>query len=200
MVSGAVTRLGVPVERVILWGFMASGKSAVGAELARRLGWEHVDLDREIERREGRSIAEIFRAEGEAYFRRLEVETTSGLIDRKDVVFACGGGWVTNPASARLMPPGSLTVWLQASPEAVLARVQAAGETEIRPLLAGPDPEATMRRLLAEREPLYRRADLVIRTDDRDVGSIAQELEARARGAASAPQDSSSAKHNADQG
>ena len=187
-------------ERVILWGFMGSGKSVVGGELARRLGWEHIDLDWEIERRQGRPISEIFRVEGEPYFRRLEVETTRQLIARSEIVFSCGGGWVTNSASSSLIPPGSLTVWLQVSPETMLARVRAEGEWQVRPLLAGPDPEASVRRLLAEREPLYRRAELTISTDDRDVPDIVREIEARARPVADVPHASSSKKDDADQG
>ena len=137
------------VDRVILWGFMGCGKSAVGALLARRLGWEHIDLDREIERRDGRTIPAIFREEGEPAFRRLEVEATRALIVRRRVVFSCGGGWVTNPESWQLVPPGSLTVWLHVSPEVALSRVRADGGGAVRPMLDTSDPEAAARALRA---------------------------------------------------
>jgi shikimate kinase len=171
----------VVVERVVLWGFMASGKSAVGAELARRLGWEHLDLDLEIERLDGRTVPEIFREEGEPFFRRLEVEATRALIGRPHSVFSCGGGWVTNPESSRLVPPGTLTVWLQVSPETALARIRADRDGRLRPMVNTPDPAATALALLAAREPLYRRADLTVSTDGRDVRAIADDIEARMR-------------------
>jgi shikimate kinase len=187
-------------ERVILWGFMASGKSAVGAELARRLGWDFLDLDEEIERRDGRPVPEIFRAEGEPFFRRLEVETTRAVVGRSRTVFSCGGGWVTNPECSPLVPPASLTVWLQVSPETALARIRADREGRLRPMVDTPDPEATARRLLAAREPLYRRADLTISTDGRAVRSIAEDIEARLRTPAGAPPESSHTKDHADEG
>jgi shikimate kinase len=155
----------VSVERVVVWGFMASGKSAVAAGLAERLGWEHLDLDAEIVRHAGCSIAELFRTAGEAAFRELEAEVTRTTLDRTRTVFSPGGGWITNPAHAAGLPEGTLTVWLQASPEVVLARVRADRSGIERPLLSTPDPAAAIRRLLAEREPLYRRADLAVDTD-----------------------------------
>ena len=187
------------MERVVLWGFMASGKSAVGARLAERLEWEYVDLDREIERRDGRPIPAIFREEGEPFFRRLEVEATRTLIGRSRVVLSCGGGWITNPESAQLVPPRSLTVWLQVSPEVALSRVRADGGVA-RPMLDRPDPEAAARALLAEREPLYRRADVAIGTDGREIDAIVSEIEAHVRESAGAPQVSSSRKAHADEG
>lgn len=194
--SGAPTG----VERVVLWGFMASGKSTVGEALARSLGWELVDLDREIERREGRTIAEIFAAEGEAAFRRVEVEVTREQIGRSRVVVSCGGGWVTNPESASLVPPRSLTVWLRVSPERVLERVRGDGDGPVRPLLAGDDPAVTVRRLLAAREPLYSRADLVVDTDGVGVGDIARQIETRVRESAPRRSNGSSSKAHADEG
>jgi shikimate kinase len=96
----------VTPRRVVLWGFMASGKTAVGAALARRLAWEHLDLDAEVVRRAGCSIAELFRTRGEPEFRRLEAEATAAVIDREEVVLSPGGGWITNPDLPRLLPAG----------------------------------------------------------------------------------------------
>ena len=188
------------MERVVLWGFMASGKSAVGARLAERLGWEYVDLDREIERREGRAIAAIFRDEGEPFFRRLEVETTRALIGRSRLVFSSGGGWITNPEALRLLPPRTLTVWLQVSPETALARVREDSGGAVRPMLDRPDPEAAARALLAAREPLYRTADLTISTEGRAVDALVHDIEARVREPAEAPTESTSPKAHADEG
>lgn len=169
------------VERVVLWGFMASGKTAVGRALARRLGWRHVDLDAEIVRREGRAIAEIFRTDGEAAFRGMEEAVTRELIAGRRLVLSPGGGWITNPAVRALVPSGTLTVWLRVSPEQVLARARADASGIERPLLATPDPAATIRRLLEAREPLYRQADLRIETDGVAVERIVDLVEARVR-------------------
>ncbi len=174
------------VARVVLLGFMASGKTTVGGLLARRLGWRHLDLDEEIEREEGRSVAEIFRAEGEAYFRRREAETTERVLEAPHTVISPGGGWATNPSLTGRLPAGTLSVWLRVSPEEVLRRL---GEAEVRrrPLLAGPDAAATVRRLLRERETLYRRAARAVDTDARHAADVAREIESFVRGASSAP-------------
>lgn len=173
-----------PVERVVLVGSMCSGKSTVAEELARRLGWEHLDLDRWIEAREGRTVPEIFRVEGEARFRALEAEATAEVAGRSCVVLAPGGGWITNPALLERLGPGTLAVWLQVSPEVVLER--AGPRREGRPLLDVPDPLGAVRRLLAEREPLYRLAGFAVSTDALDAASVASliENEIRTRGAA----------------
>jgi shikimate kinase len=158
---------------------MASGKSAVGAELARRLGWTHVDLDREIEAFAGRRIPDIFAADGEAAFRRMEAEATARVAGRASIVLSPGGGWVTQPALLEALGPGTLSVWLRVSPEAAVRRAsEAPGE---RPLLAGADPLGAVRRLLAAREALYARADLHLDTDARAVGSIVDDIERHIR-------------------
>lgn len=168
----------VPIERVLLWGFMASGKTAVGSALAERLGWEHLDLDDEIVRRAGKPIASIFRDEGEAAFRELERECSRDLLDRPRTVLSPGGGWITNPGVLDRIPPNTLTVWLRVSPEAVLERLRANPGGPERPLLSTPDPQTRIRQLLAEREPAYSRAERTIPTDGRDVESIVAEIEA----------------------
>ncbi|HEX2187255.1 MAG TPA: shikimate kinase [Longimicrobiaceae bacterium] len=172
------------VDRVVLVGFMCSGKTTVAAELARRLGWEHLDLDRVIEAREGRTVREIFREEGEARFRELEAEATAEVAARRGVVLAPGGGWITNPALLERLGPGTLAVWLRVSPETVVER--AGPVREARPLLDVPDPFGAVRRLLAEREPLYRLAGFAVSTDALDPASVASliENEIHTRGAA----------------
>lgn len=169
---------------MVLVGFMCSGKSSVAAALARRLGWEHVDLDAAIEAREGRTVPEIFRAEGEAYFRAREAELTAELAGRHGVVLSPGGGWITNPALLERLGADTLTVWLQVAPETVLAR--AGPDRGGRPLLDVPDPLPTVRRLLEAREPFYRLAGLAVPTDALDVESVASliERQVRTRGAA----------------
>jgi shikimate kinase len=177
---------GGPVRRVVLVGFMTSGKTTVGAALAQRLGWRHLDLDAEIERAEGRTVAEIFAARGESAFRRLEAELTPRLLARERSVLSVGGGWVSGPAW-RALPEGTLSVWLRVSAEEVLRRAGPATRRRTRPLLAVADPEAEVRRLLREREPLYRLAEVSTATDGRDAAQVAAEIERIVRGRDAAP-------------
>jgi shikimate kinase len=163
-------------ERIVLIGFMASGKTEVGRELAERLGWRHVDLDEEISRREGCTIAEIFESRGEAAFRALEVEVTAAVASESEVVISTGGGWVTNAGLHDSLPPGTLTVLLRVSPTEVLRRIAAGEGQPVRPLLATEDPTGRVTELMAAREPLYNRADLIVETEHRSVRRIAEEI------------------------
>lgn len=161
---------------MVLVGFMAAGKTAVGAELARRLGWTHLDLDALIESREGRRIAEIFATDGEARFRRMETQATRDAGHLHGVVLTPGGGWITRPGNLRALGPGTLSVWLKVSPEEAVRRAGAApGE---RPLLAGPDPLGAARRLLETRTPLYARAGLHVDTEGTPPETVATIIEA----------------------
>jgi shikimate kinase len=173
---------GAPVARVVLVGMMAAGKTAVGAALAARLGWTHVDLDREVERRAGRSVARIFAEEGEARFRVREAEAAAALAGRPRVVLSTGGGWGADAGALDALGPGTLAVWLRVPPEEAVRRAAAApGE---RPLLAGADPLAAVRRLLEAREQRYARAAVRVETGGRTVEQVTTEIEAavRARG------------------
>lgn len=166
-------------HRILLVGFMGAGKTAVGAELARRLGWRHLDLDACIEAGAGLSVAEIFAREGEAGFRRREHAATRAVAGQREVVVSTGGGWVQDPANWQLLGGDSTLVWLRVRLETALARAAAGGAT--RPLLAGPDPEARAAALMAAREPLYARADLTLDADDLSPGRAAAEILTRLR-------------------
>jgi shikimate kinase len=168
------------IRRVVLLGFMCAGKSTVGERLAAQLGWEHLDLDTEIEHREGRRIAEIFRTDGEAYFRALEAKLTLELANRWNVVLSPGGGWITNAGLLEALQPATVTVWLQVSPREVLARLGARADE--RPLLDTPDPLGTIKQMLADREPLYQRADLVVPTGCRGVQAVVADIQDFLRG------------------
>jgi shikimate kinase len=141
---------------VVLVGFMGSGKSAVGRVLARRLGYVFEDMDRRIEERARRTIAEIFRDEGEEAFRKLEQEEALALSRLTRRVVASGGGAFARPDTRALLQKGALTVWLRCDIGRILSRVTADGS---RPLAGNRD---IMRALLAEREPSYRMADAAV--------------------------------------
>jgi shikimate kinase len=147
--------------RVVLVGFMGAGKSTVGRRLARRLGYRFEDMDRRIEARAGRTIARLFRERGEAAFRELEREEASAVQALSNVVVAAGGGAFAQQATRTLLQQGALTVWLQCSLEAAVARLRPDGR---RPLAANRE---IMRALLAEREPSYRQADVAVDTSGR---------------------------------
>jgi shikimate kinase len=163
------------LTRLVLLGFMGAGKSTVGPILARRLAWEFVDLDREIEKSARLSIPEIFSSRGEAAFRKIEADATARVIGRERIVLAPGGGWLMNEQVTQRGEAGTVTVWLRVSPEEVLRRV--GSRRDGRPLLSVADPDAVVRRLLAEREPLYQTADLIVDTDGRAARAVATEIQ-----------------------
>lgn len=164
------------VRRVLLIGFMASGKTTVGRLLAERLGWRFVDVDEEVVRRSGQTVPEIFREHGESVFRALEARLAAEVRSAERAVIAPGGGWVTAPGALDDLPDGTFVVWLRVSAEEAVRRVGGGAD---RPMLAGADPLDRARTLIAERESLYRRADLVLDVDDRTVSDIAEEIAAR---------------------
>ncbi len=152
------------MRNVVLIGFMGTGKSEVGRRLARRLGWAFVDTDRAIEAREGAPVARIFARRGEGYFRDVEAAVVAEVAGRWRTVVATGGGVVLRAENmARLRRSG----WVVAltAPAEVLAR--RLGDGRGRPLLSGGDVREAVGRLLDQRRPLYRDADLVV-----DVSSV----------------------------
>jgi len=161
-------------RRVLLVGFMGSGKSTVGRLLADALGWEFVDLDDEVERDQKRSVAAIFAESGEPRFRAVEARLGERLLARDRVVLAAGGGWAATPGRLRSLPEGTLSVWLKVGPDEAVRR--AAPLAGARPLLAGADPVGAARKLLSAREPFYAEADLEVDTEDRSIKDVAAEI------------------------
>ncbi len=159
----------------MLIGFMCSGKSTVGRLLADRLGWELIDFDETIERREDQRIADIFREHGEAHFRRLEAQLTGEVEARTGVVLVPGGGWVTQHGLVESLRPSSLFVWLRVRPDTVYDR-RSRLELMDRPLLDVDDPRAAIQDLLTAREPLYRQADVTIDTDGKRAEEVAERI------------------------
>lgn len=143
---------------------MGAGKTTIGRQLARTLGLEFLDSDREIERRSGVDIPTIFDFEGESGFRRRERAMIEALTQHDDIVLATGGGVVLDPDNRRDLAGRGTVVYLETSVDEQLRRTR---HDRNRPLLQADDRRATLERLDAERAPLYREiADVVIPTDD----------------------------------
>lgn len=135
----------------------------MGERLASHLGVPFVDLDREIEREAGQSVAEIFARDGEGGFRALEREATRRLALAPSGVVSPGGGWITQPDVVSLLRPPARIVHLRVSPATALARM--GNEVGLRPLLRGSDPLAQLARLERERAAAYATADAVLDTE-----------------------------------
>ncbi|RMD60242.1 MAG: 3-dehydroquinate synthase, partial [Nitrospirae bacterium] len=160
--------------KIVLTGFMATGKSSTGRELAKRLGYEFVDTDELIVEREGMSIKEIFEKKGEPYFRELEKRIVKEVSKRDSVVIAPGGGAIKDEENMRALKRNGIMICLRAEPEEILRRVKS--EEGVRPLLNVPDPLSEIKRLLREREKFYREADFSLDTDDKDVDTVVDEI------------------------
>ena len=158
---------------ITLTGFMGSGKTTVGKVLADFLGCPFMDLDDLIVKKAGKSIPEIFAQDGEPAFRQLEARLLRQTVEKyteNTVVLALGGGAVTTPASAALLHEKSVCIYLRATLETLLARLE--GETAGRPLA-----DASLAERLAAREPLYEEtAHVVIDTDGLTPEEVADEI------------------------
>lgn len=156
---------------------MGSGKTTTGRSLAARLGWRFADLDSEIEKAAGRSVAKIFEDEGETAFRKRETEALRAILVDADapLVLALGGGTLLSEENRQLVRQHCQCVWLKASPEALSDRL--AREAEGRPLLAGQDLRTRIATLLASREATYREAaDVAVDTDGVDQEEIVKRI------------------------
>lgn len=164
---------------LVLIGYRGTGKTTVARELARRLGWDWVDADVEVELRAGKSIAAIFADDGEPRFRDLEAAVIAELAQRPRTVVAAGGGVVLRPENrAVLAEAREGVVWLRASVATLVARIAADATTAARrPALTAAGSVAEVGPLLAEREPLYQAvATVAIETDDRSPQAIVEDL------------------------
>ena len=158
--------------KIVLTGFMGAGKSATGKILARQLNLEFIDTDSIIKERTGQSIKEIFQLQGEPFFRYLE-KTVVAEVARKDgVVIAAGGGVILDPANRRNLKKNGIVIFLMVSPDEIRKRV--AGDAS-RPLLNTSQKE-TIKNLLSQRLPFYRKADICVDTDNKTPQAVAQEI------------------------
>ncbi|QHW34350.1 shikimate kinase [Paenibacillus rhizovicinus] len=162
-----------PLQHVVLIGFMGTGKSTVGKQLARRLGCSTCDVDAEIVKREGEEIASIFSSRGENAFRAAETEALEAVLSTRDtLVVATGGGAVLAPANRELMMKNGFVVALTADPEQLIARVS---QDPDRPLLEGNVRERVYK-LLEDRKHAYDFAHLTIDTTTLAVEEVVERI------------------------
>ena len=160
---------------IALIGLRGAGKSTLGKLLAKKIGWNFVELNKEIETQNGLSVAEIIALYGQEGFRRLEQAALTELLARKELtVLATGGGIVSEPVTFDLILSSFYTIWLKAEPEEHMARVRKQGD--LRPMADDRSAMAELRNILTSREPLYARANAVVDTAGLSVDAAAARL------------------------
>ena len=159
---------------IVLVGMMGVGKSSIGRRLGARLGVPFVDADAEIEKAAGMSIADIFARHGEADFRSGEARVIARLLEGGPQVLATGGGAVMNPDTRAAIKAKGVSIWLHAEFDVLMRRI--AKRKKDRPMLQTVDPAATLRQLLAEREPIYVQSDLTVQSREVPHDAIVAEI------------------------
>ena len=156
---------------IYLVGFMGTGKSAAGREVARLQKSRFIDLDELIEQKEKQAICEIFSQKGEPYFRQVEKSALAEIAHQNDLVVSCGGGIVLDQGNIDLMKQTGVMICLTAAPEVILARTRI---FKHRPILNVKNPEEKIKALLGERAPYYAQAEKTIDTSKISVEQTGQ--------------------------
>ena len=172
---------------IYLTGFMGSGKSTIGPILANTLGYDFSDVDKLVEERIGKSVNEIFRSEGEKFFRKSEREIIENLSGLQEHVVSLGGGAMVDPRNFTVAKDSGILVYLYSSPEYLLQRLQ--NKTD-RPILSNSEGERLdlpqlrdrVLQLYTDRSPIYAQAHITIDTDDKKVGITVDEIVKRVSG------------------
>lgn len=159
-------------RNVVLVGFMGTGKTAVGQELARMLGWTFADTDHAVEMRTGKSIPQLFAEEGESFFRDQETAALKAMLENAGQVVSTGGGAVLREENRKVMLEGGLVVALSAEEATIVQRVS--GDRN-RPLLQG-DVTERVRTLMETRRSAYTFAPFHIKTDDLSIEEAARQI------------------------
>lgn len=156
--------MGQLAKTIALVGMMGAGKSSIGRRLAAHMKVAFFDADCEIEAAAGQSIPQIFAAYGEPAFRDCERKVISRLLtEQSPHVLATGGGAFMSDETRARLKDGAVTIWLRAPLDILFARVKRKGN---RPLLKTADPRGTLEKLLAEREPTYALADIIVDSEN----------------------------------
>jgi shikimate kinase len=148
---------------IVLVGLMGAGKSSIGRRLAEKLEVPFVDADHEIEIAADKTIPEIFKDHGEAYFREGERRVISRLIENGAQVLSTGGGAFINEETRQGIQARGISVWLKADLSLLMKRVMKRAD---RPLLQTENPEAVMQKLMDQRYPIYATADVIVESRD----------------------------------
>ncbi len=161
------------MAKIFITGYMGSGKSTAGKKLAAGLGYEFIDLDHFIETEYQLSIPEIFATKGEKEFRAIENNTLKKVLEKKNVVVACGGGTPCYYNNMELMNKNGITIYLKMSVDALMARLSTA--KDIRPVIQNKTPHelrAFITRQLEKREDQYHLAQYTVKGKDLDVNEL----------------------------
>ncbi|WP_457621657.1 shikimate kinase [Persephonella sp.] len=164
------------MKSIYLVGFMGSGKSTVGKLLAEKLGFRFVDIDQEIEKKEGKKIKDIFREKGESYFRDLEKRMIESFLESKNLVVSTGGGLGADSENMRKMKENGTVIWLDTPLETVLDRCK---DDDERPLLKKDRYE--LEKLFEKRKDVYAQANIKVNTEGKSPEQIVNEILGRLR-------------------
>jgi shikimate kinase len=160
----------VKADKIYLVGFMAAGKTSVARALARRLGWNTVDIDEAIEQRERQTVADIFSRQGETYFRAAERAALMDQIPRRHLVVATGGGTFVDAHNRAAINADGASVWLDVPLDRLIDRVPADGR---RPLAAD---RAGFERLYYQRRAAYEQAHVRLDAARASVDALVEQL------------------------
>jgi shikimate kinase len=168
------------MRNIILTGFMGTGKTEVGKELARLLAMKLIDIDTEIEKSQKMTINEIFKRFGEQKFREIETEMIKKVTHKRNVIISTGGGAVLKQENINALKKTGIIICLMATPGTILLRTSG---TDERPLLQVEKPLERINELLQFRMPYYEKADITIDTEDKTPLQIAEEIREKIRDA-----------------
>ncbi|MDD4980280.1 MAG: shikimate kinase [Candidatus Omnitrophica bacterium] len=161
------------MNNIYLVGFMGTGKTTIGRQLAKKKKWQFVDLDDLIELKEKKTISAIFAQDGEPYFRKVEKKVLQAVAKEKKFVVACGGGVVLDKDNIKVMKKAGLIICLSALPEVILKRTSSYRH---RPLLNVANPKRQIELLLKLRAPYYAQAHKTIDTSKLSIKEVADKI------------------------